>query len=260
MNLPGDVLAHINSYGVEEPHVLMNRNNSSYVQSRFYGEMINQIAKYEEVSRIDLIHRIFPLIDGCDFQYDTIEIVKALFSEQVNTLRSIGSQGESAFQRLLLGPKSMTFEKYRAIKKERNKAQVSEDYGLVKTIPSITQINDRLRLLPEINLERDVIFKAQKIRAWINSVEGRGVIATMTQLCMYGRSVFILPPEIEEFTQLIELNLCRVYFNTLPETIGNLSQLTLLVLSLRDLTAPKSLCKSMQVDRFILTTLIEQFY
>jgi hypothetical protein len=25
-------------------------------------------------------------------------------------------------------------------------------------------------------------------------------------------------------------------------------------------TAPKSLCKSMQVDRFILTTLIEQFY
>jgi leucine-rich repeat protein SHOC2 len=234
--LPSEALAIIRQFSGDEDHLLMNKDKEAEVQSHFYGDIIYQISQHEGISITELIHRVFPLVDGSDFEYENIVIVKALFAKQVVALRSIGTQGEVAFQELLSGPKQMSLEKYSAIIEAQASAQEKEDTGLVEFFSMIPEINTILEGIEEINNEQNVSIKAQKIRDWMDSDAGRLVIAGITEIRLERKGISILPAEIGKFTNLQMLILHGNLLSSLPASIGNLEALGHLDLSRNSLT------------------------
>lgn len=154
---------------------------------------------------------------------NSLQILKDVYNERVYIETRKNILGELQYLGIKGLKEARLSEVLNSIEENHNQRLVSFFDCLVQRYPGTAVASLSQEML--IKAEDDLATKANIIRTWMESIEGKVFLKGITRLDLSGASLEVLPPELSYFTSLQSLNLARNRLTLLPEGIGKLSGL-----------------------------------
>ncbi|MBI3211175.1 MAG: leucine-rich repeat domain-containing protein [Simkania negevensis] len=175
---------------------------------------------------------------------NSLQILQGVYNERVYIETRKNILGELQYLGIKGLKEARLSEVLNSIEENHNQRLVSFFDCLVQRYPGTAVASLSQEML--IKAEDDLATKANIIRIWMESSEGKVFLKGITHLDLSSANLKALPPELSYFTSLQSLNLAQNELTLLPEGIGKLSglrklrlegnKLTNLARSIRELT------------------------